>query len=307
MLRIVLALAAALLSGAAGEAAHAARPGDMCWAAIDKAAESYQAPRALMRAMGLVESGRGSGAKRAPWPWTINIAGKSKYFKSKSQAIGFAKAALARGERSFDVGCLQINYRWHAEAFTDLEEMFDPAANADYAARFLTELKEETGDWLKASGYYHSRTPKFFKRYKNRVMTTLAEMTPGSPDAPAIRTAVAERPKPPQPKPVAAPAAPKEAERPAEVFRVAALEQPTVAPRPIEPPRKSPLRPAVWRGLLRQAAGALLRPTASASSAAAPPPGSNRSGEGAFSTSRRPGGVALTLMRPAAPPAVSAE
>ena len=42
-----------------------------------------------------------------------------------------------RGARSFDVGCFQINYRWHGDAFASLEEMFDPLVNTRYAARFL--------------------------------------------------------------------------------------------------------------------------------------------------------------------------
>ena len=46
--------------------------------------------------------------------------------------------------------------------------MFDPDANAAYAARFLSELYAEFGDWSRAAGAYHSRTPKFANRYRGR-------------------------------------------------------------------------------------------------------------------------------------------
>ncbi|MEY8882549.1 hypothetical protein [Donghicola sp. XS_ASV15] len=49
---------------------------------------------------------------------------------------------MAGGTTSIDVGCMQVNYRWHGEGFSSLEDMFDPAANTAYAAEFLTRLKE---------------------------------------------------------------------------------------------------------------------------------------------------------------------
>ncbi len=35
---------------------------------------------------------------------------------------------------------MQINLRWHPEAFVNAAQGFDPAVNVDYAARFLTDL-----------------------------------------------------------------------------------------------------------------------------------------------------------------------
>jgi soluble lytic murein transglycosylase-like protein len=46
--------------------------------------------------------------------------------------------------------------------------MFDPDANAAYAARFLSELHAELGDWSRAAGAYHSRTPSFAWKYRAR-------------------------------------------------------------------------------------------------------------------------------------------
>jgi hypothetical protein len=70
---------------------------------------------------------------------------------------------------------MQVNLRHHPDAFTTLEDAFDPASNARYAARFLTELRAERGDWSAAAAAYHSRTPEFAQPYRARVMAAWAE------------------------------------------------------------------------------------------------------------------------------------
>lgn len=222
--------------------AETARPGDLCWAAVERAAKTIGAPLPLLRAIALVESGRGSGDAYAPWPWTVNLDGRSYYFDDRPTAEKFVRGALAGGKTSFDVGCLQINHHWHGQAFASLEAMFDPEANAQYAARFLTELREETGDWMTAAGYYHSRTPKFFERYRKRVVRVLSQL----PDAPA--SAVAEIT-------AAAPLARAGLGDDAEGRSVAAAQ---TAPAAAAPRRLNPLRPSAWRGMLRVARGALV-------------------------------------------------
>ena len=51
------------------------------------------------------------------------------------------------GVNNIDVGCFQINLQHHPSAFTDLNQAFDPTANAQYAARFLTGLRSRLGSW----------------------------------------------------------------------------------------------------------------------------------------------------------------
>jgi soluble lytic murein transglycosylase-like protein len=68
-----------------------------------------------------------------------------------------------------DVGCLQVNLYHHPTAFVSLNAAFDPATNIAYAAKFLNELKSETGDWDVATQYYHSRTPYLGEAYGKRV------------------------------------------------------------------------------------------------------------------------------------------
>ena len=65
---------------------------------------------------------------------------------------------------------------WHGEAFASLRRMLDPDANARYAARFLRDLRAETGSWLAAAGLYHSRTPALSAAYRARVADQLAAL-----------------------------------------------------------------------------------------------------------------------------------
>jgi hypothetical protein len=124
-----------------------------------------------------VESGRRdpvSGVMN-PWPWTVNAEGQGYFYDSKAEAIAAVRAMQARGIRSIDVGCGQINLMHHPNAFRTLELAFDPQANAAYAARFLKELFAQTGDWNKATGMYHSATPELGAEYQRQVLAVWPE------------------------------------------------------------------------------------------------------------------------------------
>ena len=147
-------------------------PGGQCRAAIAAAEKAHGIPPQLLSAIGRVESGRydpatGTGGA---WPWTINAEGQGYYFASKAEAIARVEALRAGGMRSIDVGCMQVNLKHHAAAFPDLEQAFEPAVNADYAARFLLRLHEQTGDWTKAAAHYHSANPAHGEPYAAKVM-----------------------------------------------------------------------------------------------------------------------------------------
>lgn len=133
----------------------AARADSICDQMADQAALQTDVPPALLRAITRVETGRDG----EPWPWTLNIDGQGYWFDSQEQAVAAAETALADGADQIDLGCFQLNLRWHGAAFADLSAMLDPAANAAYAARFLSDLHAESGDWRVAAAAYHSRTP----------------------------------------------------------------------------------------------------------------------------------------------------
>lgn len=146
-------------------------PGQQCQAAIAAAEKGHAIPAQLLAAIGLVESGKRDPATgiRGAWPWTINAEGQGAYFATKAEAIAAVEAYRARGVRSIDVGCMQVNLMHHPSAFVNLDQAFEPAVNADYAARFLVRLREQTGDWMKATAYYHSANPSEGEPYAARV------------------------------------------------------------------------------------------------------------------------------------------
>jgi len=165
-----------------------------CRLAAVKVERANAMPQALLHAISLVETGRrGPDGRHTAWPWTINSHGKGYRFATKEDAIWAVRRLVADGARSIDVGCMQVNLRYHPRAFTSLEEAFDPAANMAYAASFLNRLKDRHGDWRAASARYHSYNPELREKYAKRVDTTLArERKLLAVAAPAIGTSSPE-------------------------------------------------------------------------------------------------------------------
>jgi len=146
--------------------------GDVCQAAGTVAERTHSIPSGMLVAIGRVESGRRHPLTGAtvPWPWTINAAGTGRMFDNAIQAIAATRALRAGGLASIDVGCFQVNLMHHASAFPSLDVAFNPQANADYAARFLTALRERTGSWEDAIAAYHSSTPALGGPYRDKVL-----------------------------------------------------------------------------------------------------------------------------------------
>lgn len=189
-------LLACLVSGPAVRADSMEAGAATCERAIAEGARRSQVPESVLQAISLTETGRSVGGRLRPWPWAINREGQGYWFASREEALAFAKASLAEGRRSFDVGCFQINYLWHGANFASLEAMFDPATGADYAARFLTDLYQGRGDWSLAAGAYHSQTPDKAQVYRARFDRILA----GIGGQPLQVASVPEAPAPLLPK-----------------------------------------------------------------------------------------------------------
>ncbi|WP_204251042.1 transglycosylase SLT domain-containing protein [Elioraea rosea] len=157
--------------------AQADDPTRLCRAAIRTAERAAGIPQALLSALGRVESGRRNPetGNFGPWPWTINAEGRGQFFPTKAEAVAAVRRLQAEGVRSIDIGCMQINLRHHPNAFASLEDGFDPAKNTAYAAQFLTQLYENSKNWLQAASHYHSQTPEFAQAYQRRVMAAWPE------------------------------------------------------------------------------------------------------------------------------------
>lgn len=139
--------------------------GAQCIAAILEAEQKYDIPGHLLLAIGIQEAGRNGPAGLAVWPWTVNANGEGAFFKTREDAQDWVRQKQSEGINSIDVGCMQINLRWHGHQFPSQDAAFDPKLNADYAARFLLGLYNETGAWDKAAGRYHSATEVHQRRY----------------------------------------------------------------------------------------------------------------------------------------------
>ena len=195
----MLILASLLALPSVARADLPASPSALCRSAIIAAERSTGVPDRLMQSIGAVESGRrNADGTVSAWPWTINAEGVGSYFATKGEAMAAVTALRARGVRSVDVGCMQVNLMYHAEAFSSLEEAFDPGANARYAGQFLQTLLAKTGSWPGATAGYHSLTPEIGADYARKVLAIWArpasrpgadgairqaELQPGAPPA----------------------------------------------------------------------------------------------------------------------------
>jgi len=150
---------------------------EICRSSAQFASAETGVPFSILMAISLTETGRKKGGSFDPWPWTVNMEGAGKWFETRKSAYDYVNKNFDRGARSFDVGCFQINYKWHGKAFASIQEMFEPNANAIYAAHYLLALFEEHGSWDLAVGAYHSRTPKYANKYRKRFAAIHAGLT----------------------------------------------------------------------------------------------------------------------------------
>lgn len=149
--------------------------GALCSVAAKEAGDEYGVNFDLLQTISAVESGRWDNLQNryVAWPWTVNVKGKGYYYASREDAVQAVKKFQSQGIESIDVGCMQINLKYHGEAFNSVDEAIDPANNVKYSAKFLQTLYRKHGqNWKKAARRYHSANPEkgeaYTKRLENR-------------------------------------------------------------------------------------------------------------------------------------------
>jgi soluble lytic murein transglycosylase-like protein len=149
----------------------AAQAGNRCESEILRASRAYDVPVGVLYAVGLTETGQ----KGSLQPYALNIEGKAVFAGSRREAAALVRKAREEGKTLIDLGCMQINHRWHGERFASVEAMLDPRLNVDYAARFLAELKQRHATWSMAVARYHAgpNNDPTQKRYLCRVITNM--------------------------------------------------------------------------------------------------------------------------------------
>jgi soluble lytic murein transglycosylase-like protein len=146
---LIASLGAASLSSLSVAASAAVNP---CETEILHASAAYGVPVGILYAVGLAETGR----KGSLQPNAMNIEGKAVFPSSRGEALRLFADAKSKGARLIDVGCMQINERYHGSHFAGIADMFDPHRNVDYAARFLVDLKKQHMTWSMAVARYHA-------------------------------------------------------------------------------------------------------------------------------------------------------
>jgi hypothetical protein len=176
---LAAALPATLLLGltAPGRAMPAEIPGygaysALCHQTISRTERELKLPVGIMQAISLAESGRWDKASQShfAWPWTVMALGKGRFYPSKAAAIAAVRELQADGVKNIDVGCMQVNLKYHPDAFESLEEAFDPTVNALYAAQLFAKLRVTTRSIHRAVAHYHSTTREHNIPYTRKVM-----------------------------------------------------------------------------------------------------------------------------------------
>ena len=129
---------------------------------ITLAEKEYNIPKGLLLAVAKTESNLES--------YALNISGRSHFSKDKDTALQTIRRALDEGITNIDVGTAQINYKWHRHKFSSIEDMLSPEVNIKYAAKLLSKLRQEQGNWHKAIRLYHSSKPKHHRQYSRKVV-----------------------------------------------------------------------------------------------------------------------------------------
>tara|TARA_B100000886_G_scaffold334862_1_gene291035 strand:- start:734 stop:1369 length:636 start_codon:yes stop_codon:yes gene_type:complete len=126
-------------------------------------------PNKLLSSISLTETGYSKNGTFAPWPWTLNVNGKSEYFDTKKEMASHLHKKLSENITNIDIGCMQINYIYHSKNFRNIDDMINPHLNVEYAGKFLVKLFNKYKSWNKAISYYHSSDPKRMREYLEKV------------------------------------------------------------------------------------------------------------------------------------------
>lgn len=147
--------------------------------AYQLAAQQAGVPPAVLYAVALQESGIQRNGRIVPWPWSLNVAGKSHRYATRAHACAGIQRALREVlPTRIDVGLGQVNLGYHTHRYDQPCDLLDPYDNLRIAAAILKEQHTAGEDWLLAVGRYHrpaGGAPA--ARYRHNVSRHLARVT----------------------------------------------------------------------------------------------------------------------------------
>lgn len=127
-----------------------------------RAAQAENIPLSVLYSVGLTETGHRGRLQ----PYAMNIDGAAVVADNLPEALRMFRTASERGAKFIDVGCMQINHRFHGGHFESLDAMFDPRRNVAYAAHFLRELRAREASWTLAVARYNAGPDNNFGQKK---------------------------------------------------------------------------------------------------------------------------------------------
>ncbi|GJH31066.1 transglycosylase SLT domain-containing protein [Caballeronia novacaledonica] len=113
------------------------------------------------------------------WPWTLNVAGRGFFFRTREDAYRAVRYLISNGRSNFDVGIMQINWGYHSKRFTNAWDALAPATNIRVAEDILNENYRLTHSAVKAVAYYHSANPAPGREYLARFVKHLSQIERG--------------------------------------------------------------------------------------------------------------------------------
>lgn len=158
---------AAITEGRGGWACASARtPFDLMRTSVDAK---------LLAGIALNESGLNGRA----WPWTLNVAGRGLFFRSREDAYQAIQTLIGAGRSDFDIGIMQVNWGYHRQRFASPWDALAPATNIRVAEEILNENYRRTHSVAKAIAWYHSANPTPGQQYLQRFMRHLNQIEGG--------------------------------------------------------------------------------------------------------------------------------
>lgn len=113
------------------------------------------------------------------WPWTLNVAGRGFFFRTRDDAYRAIRYLISNGRSDFDVGIMQVNWKYHGKRFASAWDALAPATNIRVAEGILNENYRQTHSAVKAVAYYHSAHPAPGREYLARFVKHLSQIERG--------------------------------------------------------------------------------------------------------------------------------
>ncbi|MFV3131993.1 transglycosylase SLT domain-containing protein [Niveispirillum sp. KHB5.9] len=150
-----------------------------CLDHIVDAEKEFNIPKGVLMAVSLVESGGGG----TPSPFIMNVRGRVVIPRTEAEAATYLRDNKGNLRGSVYAGCMQLSLAHHKQAFRPVEKIVNPEANVRYAAKYLIDLRRETGSWAAAVTRYNGSSGTKAAAYQCKIKNQLVSLgAPASAD-----------------------------------------------------------------------------------------------------------------------------